>query len=94
MKIKSSKEALSIKRTTVSCLFVLSPAPGAVALQISSTFLTLHQVAFAANHPQLVLVGRGQVDGSGGDGRAQVAWVWDVQVCVRVWPGKTQEAFK
>lgn len=41
----------------------------------------LHQVAFAANDPQLLLVGRGQVDGARGNGRAQVARVGDFQVC-------------
>lgn len=39
-----------------------------------------HQIPFAANHPQFVLVGRGQVNGSGGNSWAQVARAWDVQM--------------
>ena len=42
-----------------------------------------HQAAFAADDPELVLVRRGQVDGTGRDGWAQVARVWDVQVSTR-----------
>lgn len=40
----------------------------------------LHQVALTADHPQLVLVGGGQVDGSWGDCRPEVPWVGDLQV--------------
>lgn len=59
-----------------------SPAPGAVTLQVSATFLALDQVALTANDPQFVLVRRGQVDGPRGDGWAKEAGVWDIQVCV------------
>lgn len=62
--------------------FMSSPASGAVTLQVSYALLALDQVALAADDPQFVLVGRGQVDGSRGDGWAQVTWVWDIQVCI------------
>lgn len=62
------------------------PAPGAVSLQISGALLALDQVSFAADDPQFILVGRGQVDGPGGNGRAEVSRVWNVQVCVQVGP--------
>lgn len=69
---------------------VPSPAPGAAPLQLPLALLALDQVAFAADDPQFVLVGGGQVDGPGGDGRAKVAGVRDVQVSVRVRPGITK----
>lgn len=53
------------------------PAAGAGPLQLPGLS---DQAALAADDPQLVLVGRGQVDGAGGDGRAQVAGAGDVQV--------------
>lgn len=59
-----------------------SPAPRAVPLQVSNAFLALCQIAFAANDPQFVLVGGGQVDGPRGDGRAKVARVRNIQVCI------------
>lgn len=59
-----------------------SPASGAVPLQVSHALLALDQVALAANDPQFVLVGGGQVDGPRGDSWAKVAWVWDIQVCI------------
>lgn len=40
----------------------------------------LHEIALTADHPQLVLVGGGQVDRSRGDRRPEVSWVWDLQV--------------
>lgn len=56
-------------------------APGAATLQVYA-LLALDQVAFAADDPQFVLVGRGQVDRPRGDGGAQVTGVWDIQVCI------------
>jgi len=53
-------------------------------VQLPAGLLALGQVALAADDPELVLVGRGQVDGPRRDGRAQVARVGDVQVGVRV----------
>lgn len=53
------------------------PAAGAGPLQLPGLS---DQAALAADDPQLVLVGRSQVDGAGGDGRAQVAGARDVQV--------------
>lgn len=66
---------------------VSSPASRAVPLQVSNAFLALCQIAFAANDPQFVLVGGGQVDGPGGDGRAEVARVRNIQVRIRMRPG-------
>lgn len=59
-----------------------SPAPRAVPLQVSNAFLALCQIAFAANDPQFILVGGGQVDGPRGDGWAKVARVRNIQVCI------------
>lgn len=53
------------------------PAAGAGPLQIARLS---DQAALAADDPQLVLVGRCQVDGARGDGGAQVAGTRDVQV--------------
>lgn len=60
------------------------PASGGVPLQISDALLALDQVSFAADDSQFILVGRGQVDGPRGNGRAQVSRVWNVQMCIRV----------
>ena len=61
------------------------PACGAV---FGGLCVLLGQVALAADDAQLVLVGGGQVDGTGRDGRAQVPGVGDVQVSVGVGPAK------
>lgn len=53
------------------------PAAGASPLQLAGLS---DQAALAADDPQLVLVGRGQVDGAGGNGGSQVAGAGDVQV--------------
>lgn len=68
-----------------------SPASGAVPLQVSNAFLALCQIAFAANDPQFVLVGGGQVDGPRGDGWAKVAWVRNIQVRIRMRPAVGME---
>lgn len=61
------------------------PAGGAVSLWLGCRAL-LHQVAFAADDPQLVLVRRGQVHSTGWDSRTQVPWTRDVQVSVGMRP--------
>lgn len=53
------------------------PSAGAGPLQLSRLS---DQASLTADDPQFVLVGRGQVNGPGGDGWAQVARVGDVQV--------------
>lgn len=65
---------------------VSSPSSRAVPLQVSNAFLALCQIAFAANDPQFVLVGGGQVDGPRGDGWAKVARVRNIQVRIRMRP--------
>lgn len=70
---------------------VYSPASGAVPLQVSNALLALCQVAFAANDPQFVLVGGGQVDGPRGDGWAKVARVRNIQVRIRMRPAVEME---
>lgn len=51
----------------------------------------LHQVPLAAYDSQLVLVRGGQVNGARGNCRAQVARVWDFQICSGRGPAGLQE---
>lgn len=72
----------------VLCCFLLSePAARAGSLQISRLS---DQASLAADDTQLVLVGGGEVNGSGGDSWAQVTRVWNVQVGQHCRTGNTK----